>query len=59
MFFPQVALQGTATWFHLDYPMVLPESVANRFILSDYLIRLTDDSYKNQFYGVGITATQY
>lgn len=59
MFFPQVALQGTATWFHLDYPMVLPESVANRFILSDDLIRLTDDSYKNQFYGVGITATQY
>ncbi len=59
MYLPQVALQGSATWFNLDYPMVLPDSVANRFILSDSLLKLTDDSTKNQFYGVGVTATQY
>lgn len=59
MFLPQIAVQGTATWFNLDYPMVLPDSVANRFLLSDDLLKLTDNSSKEQFYGVGVTATQY
>lgn len=53
-YLPQFSLQGTATWFDLDYPMVLPDAVANRFLPgSEYL------GGKDQFYGVGITATQY
>lgn len=53
-YLPQFSLQGTATWYDLDYPMVLPDAVANRF--------LPGNGYygdKDQFYGVGITATQY
>lgn len=52
-YLPQLSLQGTATWFDLDYPMVLPDSVANRFIPGKML---NDDE---RFFGVGITATQY
>lgn len=55
-FLPQISLQGTATWYDLDYPMVLPESVANRFIPSNSLL---DDDAKHQFFGVGVSATQY
>ncbi len=51
---PQLALQGTATWYDLDYPMVLSESVANRFLPGQSLADKQD-----QFFGVGITATQY
>lgn len=53
-YLPQFSLQGTGTWYDLDYPLVLPDAVANRFILGN-------DYYgdKDQFYGVGITATQY
>ncbi len=56
LFLPQLSLQGTATWYDLDYPMVLPESVANRFIPSNDL--LSTDT-KHQFFGAGISATQY
>lgn len=56
LFLPQLALQGTATWYDLDYPMVLPDSVANRFIPNND--SLSDDT-KHQFFGVGVTATQY
>jgi len=52
-YLPQFALQGTATWYDSDYPMVLPDSVANRFIPGKML---NDDQH---FYGVGITGTQY
>lgn len=52
-YLPQFALQGTATWFDLDYPMVLPDEVASRFIPGKML---NDDE---RFFGVGITATQY
>lgn len=52
-YLPQFALQGTATWYDLDYPMVLSDSVANRFIPGKML---NDDKH---FYGVGITGTQY
>lgn len=55
-FLPQLALQGTATWYDLDYPMVLPESVANRFIPSNDLLA---DNTKQQLFGAGVTATQY
>lgn len=53
-FLPQLALQGTATWYDLDYPMVLPDSVANRFLPGSSLA-----DKNNQFFGVGVTATQY
>ncbi len=56
LFLPQLSLQGTATWYDLDYPMVLPDSVANRFIPNNDL--LSEDN-KHQFFGVGVTATQY
>ena len=56
LFLPQLAVQGTATWYDLEYPMVLPDSVANRFIPSND--SLSDDT-KHQFFGVGVTATQY
>ena len=52
-YLPQLSLQGTATWFDLDYPMVLSDEVANRFIPGKML---NDD---DRFFGVGITATQY
>ena len=56
LFFPQFALQGTATWYDLDYPMVLPESVANRLIPNNDSQPAGD---KHQFFGVGISGTQY
>ena len=56
LFLPQLSLQGTATWYDLDYPMVLPDSVANRFIPNNDLL---SDDMKHQFFGVGVTATQY
>ena len=52
-YLPQFALQGTATWYDLDYPMVLPDAVANRFLPGSGNL-----GEKDQFYGVGITATQ-
>ncbi len=53
-YLPQFSLQGTATWYDLDYPMVLPDSIANRFLPGNGLY-----GDKDQFYGVGVTATQY
>ncbi|MBP3512890.1 MAG: TolC family protein [Elusimicrobiaceae bacterium] len=52
-FLPQFSLQGTATWYDLEYPMVLPDAVANRFLPS------TDTFNEKKFFGVGVTATQY
>ncbi len=56
LFLPQLSVQGTATWYDLEYPMVLPESVANRFIPDNNSL---SKDVKHQFYGVGVTATQY
>ncbi len=56
LFLPQLSLQGTATWYDLDYPMVLPDSLANRFIPNNDLM---SDDMKHQFFGAGITGTQY
>ena len=53
-YLPQFALQGTATAYDLDYPMVLSDSVANRFLPGRNKAKSED-----QFYGIGITATQY
>ena len=52
-YLPQFSLQGTATWYDLDYPMVLPDSVANRFIPGKM------QNNDKHFYGVGVTGTQY
>lgn len=52
-YLPQFALQGTATWYDADSPMVLPEPGINRFLPD------TDSLHSNHFYGAGITATQY
>ena len=56
LFLPQLSLQGTATWYDLDYPMVLPDSLANRFIPNNDLM---SDGMRHQFFGAGITGTQY
>ncbi|MBR4592781.1 MAG: TolC family protein [Elusimicrobiaceae bacterium] len=53
-FLPQLALQGSATWYSLDYPMVLPDAVGNRFLPGHTL-----DGKRDQFFGVGVAATQY
>lgn len=52
-FLPQFSFQGTATWYDLEYPMVLPDAVANRFLPN------TDTLNEKKFFGVGVTATQY
>ena len=52
-YLPQFALQGTASWYEADSPMVLPESGVNRFLPK------SDSLDSKHFYGVGITATQY
>ncbi len=52
-YLPQFALQGTATWYEADSPMVLPESGVNR-LLPD-----TKSLDSKHFYGAGVTATQY
>lgn len=54
LYLPQFALQGTATWYDLDYPMVLPDAIGNRFLPGQVL-----SEKKDQFFGVGVTATQY
>ena len=56
LFLPQLSLQGTATWYDLDYPMVLPESVGNRLIPNN--ASLGEDN-KHQFLSAGVSATQY
>ncbi len=52
-YLPQFALQGTATWYEADSPMVLPEPGINRFLPD------TKSLDAKHFYGVGVTATQY
>ncbi|MBR5151494.1 MAG: TolC family protein, partial [Elusimicrobiaceae bacterium] len=52
-YLPQFALQGTATWYEADSPMVLPEAGINRFLPD------TNTLDAKHFYGVGVTATQY
>lgn len=55
-YLPQFALQGTATFYDADYPMVLPENVASRVLPGKNTPLLDRD---DRFFGVGITATQY
>ena len=52
-YLPQFALQGTATWYEADSPLVLPEPGINRFLPD------TQSLDAKHFYGAGVTATQY
>ncbi len=52
-YLPQFAVQGTATWYKADSPLVLPEAGINRFLPA------TDTLDGHHFYGVGVTGTQY
>ena len=51
-YLPQFAVQGTASWYDADYPLVLPDIATTRFLPA----RNSIDS--NRFYSAGITATQ-
>ncbi len=52
-YLPQFALQGTASWYDADSPMILPEVAASRFLPASNTLD------KHSYYGVGVTATQY
>lgn len=52
-YLPQFAVQGSASWYDADSPMVLPEIATNRFLPPSKSV----DS--NRYYGVGASATQY
>lgn len=52
LYFPRVSLNGSATAYNLDYPIILPEMIGQRILWPD-------DNKRDLFYGVGITAVQY
>ncbi len=52
-YLPQFAVQGTASWYKSDSAMILPEAGINR------LLPASNTLDGNNFYGVGVTATQY
>ena len=52
-YLPQFALQGTASLYDADSPMLLPDIATNR------LLPPTHTTDKNSYYGVGVSATQY
>lgn len=52
-YLPQFAVQGTASWYKSDSAMVLPEAGINR------LLPASNSIDGNNFYGVGVSATQY
>ncbi len=54
LYFPQFSLNGSATAYNLDYPIILPEMIGQRILMPDSNHRKED-----LFYGVGITAVQY
>ena len=54
LYFPQFSLNGSATAYNLDYPIILPEMIGQRIIVPD-----TKHKKEDLFYGVGIAAVQY
>ena len=50
---PQFALQGTASWYKADSPIILPDGGVSR------LLPASNTLDGHTFYGVGATATQY
>ena len=51
---PQFSINGSATAYHLDYPMILPEIIGQRFLEAD-----RNHDKQDLFYGIGISAVQY
>lgn len=54
LYFPQFSLNGSATAYNLDYPIILPEMIGQRILMPN-----TNQRKGELFYGVGITAVQY
>ena len=54
LYFPQFSLNGSATAYNLDYPIILPEMIGQRILMPD-----PNHKKEDFFYGVGITAVQY
>ena len=54
LYFPQFSLNGSATAYNLDYPIILPETIGQRLLMPD-----TNHKKEDLFYGVGISAVQY
>ncbi len=52
-YLPQFALQGTASWYDAQTPMILTDGMANRYLPA------TNTLDNDRFYGVGVSATQY
>ena len=52
-YLPQFSVQGTATWYDADSPMLLPEPGMSR------LLPASNTLDSNRYYGVGISGTQY
>ncbi len=51
---PQLSLNGSATGYNIDSPMILPDAIGQRILLPD-----TNHNKSDFFYGVGISAVQY
>lgn len=54
LYFPRFSLNGSATAYNLDYPIILPETIGQRLIMPD-----ANHKKEDLFYGVGISAVQY
>ena len=54
LYFPRISLNGSATAYNVDYPIILPEMIGQRLIMPD-----TNHKREDLFYGVGISAVQY
>ncbi len=52
-YLPQFAVQGTASWYKSDSAMILPEAGVDRLLPPSKTLN------GHNFYGVGVTATQY
>lgn len=55
LYLPQVSVNAGATFYNLDYPTILPESLGLRFITPTENKGRSDDL----FYAVGVQAVQY
>ena len=54
LYLPRFSLNGSATAYNLDYPIILPDMIGQRIIMPD-----TNHKKEDLFYGVGISAVQY
>ncbi len=54
LYFPRISINGSATAYNLDYPIILPEMIGQRLIVPD-----SNHKKGDLFYGVGLSAVQY